>query len=258
MAERLHFHFSLSCIGEGNGNLLHYSCLDNPRDGGAWWAAVYGVSQSRTWLKRLSSSSSSFNYQCSFVMPQSPPKYLLVIVANLLDFDIAHCHIPINNTDFLLPSSGILNGMICKRHSRRVEGNICWNQDTGDFNSSPRLPYWKLQLNKMDWFCLKKIIHPLIYSFISWWTKHYKGHCRWNGEQNRCTDFKKQSRRRCKDVYKQSHCSMITTALARNHDHCGRTEQTPESLGGSRDCWGESMSTYMEGVKRSWIGTLPG
>ena len=49
--------FSLSCIGEGNGNPLHCSCLENPRDGGAWWAAVYGVAQSRTRLKRLSSSS---------------------------------------------------------------------------------------------------------------------------------------------------------------------------------------------------------
>ena len=57
--ERLHFHFSLSCIGEGNGNPLQCSCLENPRDGGAWWAAVYGFAQSRTWLKRLSSSSSS-------------------------------------------------------------------------------------------------------------------------------------------------------------------------------------------------------
>ena len=57
--ERLHFHFSLSCIGEGNGNPLQCSCLENSRDGGAWWAAVYGVAQSRTRLKRLSSSSSS-------------------------------------------------------------------------------------------------------------------------------------------------------------------------------------------------------
>ena len=45
------FHFSLSCIGEGNGNPLQCSCLENPRYGGAWWAAVYGVSQSRTRLK---------------------------------------------------------------------------------------------------------------------------------------------------------------------------------------------------------------
>ena len=57
--EWLHFHFSLSYIGEGNGNPLQCSCLENPRDGGAWWAAVYGVAQSRTRLKRLSSSSSS-------------------------------------------------------------------------------------------------------------------------------------------------------------------------------------------------------
>ena len=57
--ERLHFHFSLSCIGEGNGNPLQSSCLENPRDGGAWWVAVYGVTQSQTWLKWLSSSSSS-------------------------------------------------------------------------------------------------------------------------------------------------------------------------------------------------------
>ena len=54
--ERLHFHFSLSCIGEENGNPLQCSCLENPRDGGAWWAAVYGVAQSRTQLKWLSSS----------------------------------------------------------------------------------------------------------------------------------------------------------------------------------------------------------
>ena len=54
--KRLHFHFSLSCIGEGNGNPLQCSCLENPRDCGAWWAAVYGVAQSRTRLKRLSSS----------------------------------------------------------------------------------------------------------------------------------------------------------------------------------------------------------
>ena len=56
--ERLHFHFPLSCIGEGNGNPLQCSYLENPRDGGAWWAAIYGVTQNRTRLKRFSSSSS--------------------------------------------------------------------------------------------------------------------------------------------------------------------------------------------------------
>ena len=59
MTKRLHFHFSLSCTGEGNGNPLQCSCLENSRDRGAWWAAVSGVVQSQTWLKRLSSSSSS-------------------------------------------------------------------------------------------------------------------------------------------------------------------------------------------------------
>ena len=57
--EQLHFDFSLSCVGEGNGNPLQCSCLEIPRDGGAWWAAIYGVAQSLTRLKRLSSSSSS-------------------------------------------------------------------------------------------------------------------------------------------------------------------------------------------------------
>ena len=63
MTERLQFHFSLSCTREGNGNPLQGSCLENPRDRGSWWAAVYGVEQSQTGLKQLSSSSSS---RCDF------------------------------------------------------------------------------------------------------------------------------------------------------------------------------------------------
>ena len=75
--ERLHFHISLSCIGEGNGNPLQCSCLENLRDGGAWWAAVYGVAQSRTRLKRLSSSSRSllvihFKYSRVYLSSQAP------------------------------------------------------------------------------------------------------------------------------------------------------------------------------------------
>ena len=73
MTERLHFHFSLSCIGEGNGNPLQCSCLENPRDREAWWAAVYGVAQSQTRLKRLSSSSSSINRVISkYLLMQTP------------------------------------------------------------------------------------------------------------------------------------------------------------------------------------------
>ena len=61
MTEQLHFHFSLSCIGKGNGNPLQCSCLENPWDGGAYWAAVYGVAQSWTRLMQLSSSSSKMS-----------------------------------------------------------------------------------------------------------------------------------------------------------------------------------------------------
>ena len=67
--ERIHFHFSLSCIGEGNGNPLQCSCLENLRDGGTWWAAIYGVAQSRTQLKQLSSSSNikEFKWLVTFI-----------------------------------------------------------------------------------------------------------------------------------------------------------------------------------------------
>ena len=64
-SEHLHFHFSLLCTGEGNGNPLQCPWLENPRDRGAWWAAVYGVTQSRTRLKRLSSSSCCNSMGCS-------------------------------------------------------------------------------------------------------------------------------------------------------------------------------------------------
>ena len=73
--EWLHFHFSLSCIGEGNGNPLQYSCLENSRDGGAWWAVVCGVAQSRTRLKQLSSSSRSLPH----TLQQQVPCYKLCL-----------------------------------------------------------------------------------------------------------------------------------------------------------------------------------
>ena len=80
-SERLHFHFSLSCTGEGNGNPLQCSCLENPRDGGAWWAAISGVAQNWTRLKRLSSSHkyimvsqiffcASGSWHTSFILPK--------------------------------------------------------------------------------------------------------------------------------------------------------------------------------------------
>ena len=79
--EQLHFHFSLSCTREGNGNPLQCSCLEVPRDGGAWWAAVSGVAQSRTRLTRLSSGSRdellcsvTFEKYFKLLEPQFPPK----------------------------------------------------------------------------------------------------------------------------------------------------------------------------------------
>ena len=68
MTEWLHCHFSPSCTGEGNGNPLQCPCLENPRAGRAWWAAVYGVTQSQTWLKRLSSSSSTHMYTHMYIL----------------------------------------------------------------------------------------------------------------------------------------------------------------------------------------------
>ena len=73
--ERLHLHFSLAGVGEGNGNPLRCSCLENPRDGGAWWAAVYGVAQSRTRLKRLSSKCINGDFEPSRIeMRMKEPK----------------------------------------------------------------------------------------------------------------------------------------------------------------------------------------
>ena len=97
--ERLHFHFSLSCIGEGNGNRLQWSCLGNPRDGGAWWAAVYGVAQSRTRLKRLSSSSKAWcfleneAYRCYF-----STKTFIRLIKICVDFILKNDNPPIAST----------------------------------------------------------------------------------------------------------------------------------------------------------------
>ena len=81
-----HFHFSLSCIGEGNGNPLQYSCLENPRDGGAWLAAVCGVAQSWTWLKWFSSSSKDLLDQ------QNKAEVTLGLLSFKLPFSLSHVH----------------------------------------------------------------------------------------------------------------------------------------------------------------------
>ena len=87
--ERLHFHFSLSCVGEGNGNPLQCSCLENPRDGRAWWAAVSGVAQSRTRLKRRSSSSGVYSRCYSLI--SSPALPLLCPQVHFLCLHLYSC-----------------------------------------------------------------------------------------------------------------------------------------------------------------------
>ena len=86
--ERLHFHFSLSCIGEGNGDPLQCSCLENPRGGGAWWAAVYRVAQSQTRLKRLSSSSSSY---LNPGVTEVSLIFLRISQLRFMNFDVSKC-----------------------------------------------------------------------------------------------------------------------------------------------------------------------
>ena len=90
--ERLHFHFSLSCFGEGNGNPLQCSCLENPRDAGAWWAAVYGVTQSQTRLKQLSSSSSSSMNVKAYSLGRSSVNRCTILLENIFFFFV--CCVP--------------------------------------------------------------------------------------------------------------------------------------------------------------------
>ena len=80
MTERLHFHFSLSCIGEGNGNPLQCSCLENPRDGGAWWAAVSGVAQSRTRLSDLAAAA-ALSVIIGSVLSKSCSRYVYIPIS---------------------------------------------------------------------------------------------------------------------------------------------------------------------------------
>ena len=85
--ERIDFHFSLSCIGEGNDNPLQCSCLENPRDGEAWLAAIYGVAQSQTRLKRLSSSSSRYeNINCDSNRKSGNRNWPVVLKNHIVEF----------------------------------------------------------------------------------------------------------------------------------------------------------------------------
>ena len=123
--ERLHFHFSLSRIGEGNGNPLQCSCLENPRDGGAWWAAFYGVAQSQTLLKWLSNvyllykivfsslKETKWNSHLTSLFAWLTPTLTLTYVKHHLQRDFSDCQYlplptPVNGT-FLIFSQRFLS-----------------------------------------------------------------------------------------------------------------------------------------------------
>ena len=86
MTERLHFHFLLSCIGEGNGNPLQCSCLENPRDGGAWWAAIYGVAQSRPRLSDLVAAAAAAEESLEFIIPTDESFLFRIILFSCYGF----------------------------------------------------------------------------------------------------------------------------------------------------------------------------
>ena len=142
MTERLHFHFSLSCIGEGNGNPLQYSCLENPRDGGAWWAAIYGVAQSRTRLKQLSSSSSrhkpilqlssfSSRHRNGFSLPISTPIILILALAS--------SSAPFCVTEVSLLTGLLTSGPFDQPHSCYLPLNFCLYQVMSLLSNSQRI-----------------------------------------------------------------------------------------------------------------------
>ena len=146
--ERLPFHFSLSCTGEGNGKPLQCSCLENPRDGGAWWAAVYGVTQSRTRLKRLSNSGLSMKIcrmneqvneeaELNSVIPQT---HLWCWPAVLMGFPCRH---PFNaDTSPPLPTGNRQNGLLLHRQNRsHLEPTSLTDLQTASLHTHPYRPF---------------------------------------------------------------------------------------------------------------------
>ena len=138
MTERLHFHFSLSCIGEGNGNPLQCSCLENPKDRGAWWASVYGVAQSWTWLKWRSSSSSAKHLIWSVLSE-------CVIVAYNKYYVFGFLHVPgtkLQKSNFLSDERHKDVFVMLMRWLGKLSGNL--NMRAACQGTSPVI--WKLKL----------------------------------------------------------------------------------------------------------------
>ena len=134
--ERLHFHFSLSCIGEGNGNPLQCSCLENPRDGGTWWAAVYGVAQSQTRLKWLSSSSSSRVTMASLLPPK--PQRMDISGECILVFPLSRGCLTLEAHPPWLPDSWWLMTLECSWSDQKY----CQALDTSSLSIIQRETYF--------------------------------------------------------------------------------------------------------------------
>ena len=128
--KRLSMH---TCIGEGNGNSLQCSCLENPRDRGAWWAVVYGVAQSRTWLKRLSISSSN-SYPVSFV--------IFLLYFTTLNKHGASATIISSKTELCFPESPSLQGFGLEFINERNSQEICKVKIKENKRSTVAFPTW--------------------------------------------------------------------------------------------------------------------
>ena len=112
--EQLHFHFSLSCIGEGNGHPLQCSRLENPRNRGAWWAAVYVVAKSQTWLRRLSSSSSVYQSPVSFELKMG--------ICETDELQFLYCHL----SQFICSLNSLCGLVLCQAQCQAPRGKQTW------------------------------------------------------------------------------------------------------------------------------------
>ena len=160
MTEWLPFHFSLSCIGEENGNPLQCSCLENPRDGGAWWAAVYGVVQSWTRLKRLSSSSSSITIQRNVLLKKISVKDLREFIQHLLCASYWVNSHEMWGVVFLIPVLQI------RKQIQRVEvtcPSYSWSRKRADIQNVSDFKFVFLPLRSMD-----KLIFEIVFLTDFW------------------------------------------------------------------------------------------
>ena len=145
--ERLHFHFSLSCIGEGNGNPLRCSCLENPRDRGAWWAAVSGVTQSRTRLKWRSSSSSLLQllqlwvpgYMDLWIRPLNNRIFIMIFYWNIVmwKYSETHRYFQINSYKLLKMWSNfesITHLLYKMNYSKLIDFYLWWQMSFSSMN----------------------------------------------------------------------------------------------------------------------------